>query len=60
MGIFLYKEEIVEIESFGSDWEKINKGILDNRNENSFFNNINLKIKNNLNYPLDFFVFFNK
>jgi hypothetical protein len=37
------------IESFGNNWEEINERMLDNRNENSIINNINL------NYLVDFF-----
>ena len=33
------------IESFGNNWEEINERMLDNRNENSIINNINLNNK---------------
>ena len=44
------QEEQYHIESFDSDWEEINEGILDNRSENSIINNINLNNKKNLNF----------
>ena len=43
------QEEQNHIESFGNNWEEINERMLDNRNENSIINNINL------NYLVDFF-----
>ena len=52
------QEEQYPIESIEDNWEELGEGILDNRSENSLINNINLNNKKNLNFPVDFFVYF--
>ena len=51
------QEEQYPIESFEDNWEELNERILDNRNENSLINNINLNDKKILIFFLIFFAF---